>query len=131
MTGLLTFNRLKWGSFIHSAVYTVLLVVWLVPGLAGLEMVFGMAHGLGWIAMSLACLVGAAPARHRPAPRRRGRRARRDRPVHRLLRVLAPEPSRRRALRRVSRAHARLTPAAQPAASSSTATLTARVMSAP
>jgi hypothetical protein len=57
MTRLLTFNRLKWGSFIHSAIYTTLLVVWLVPGLAGAEMVFGMAHGLGWIAMSLACLV--------------------------------------------------------------------------
>ncbi len=56
MTGVLTFGRLKWGSFLHSAVYTVLLVVWLVPGLAGLEAVFGMAHGLGWIAMSLACL---------------------------------------------------------------------------
>ena len=56
MTGLLTFNRLKWGSFIHSSVYTVLLVVWLVPGLAGPEAIFGMAHGLGWIAMSLACL---------------------------------------------------------------------------
>jgi hypothetical protein len=57
MTGLLTFGRLKWGSFIHSAVYTVLLVVWLVPGLPGWEAIFGMAHGLGWIVMSLACLV--------------------------------------------------------------------------
>jgi len=56
MTGVLTFGRLKWGSFLHSAVYTVLLFVWLVPGLAELEMVFGMAHGIGWIAMSLACL---------------------------------------------------------------------------
>jgi 4-amino-4-deoxy-L-arabinose transferase-like glycosyltransferase len=56
MTRLLSFERLKWGSFLHSAVYTVLLVVWLVPGLAGLEAIFGMAHGLGWIAMSLACL---------------------------------------------------------------------------
>ena len=57
MSRLLTFERLKWASFTHSAVYTVLLVVWLVPGLAGLEAVFGMAHGLGWIAMSLACIV--------------------------------------------------------------------------
>lgn len=57
MRRVLTFGRLKWGSFLHSAVYTVLLVVWLVPGLAGLEMVFGMAHGVGWIAMSLACIV--------------------------------------------------------------------------
>jgi hypothetical protein len=56
MTGLLTFERLKWASFTHSAVYTVLLIVWLVPGLHGLEMVFGMAHGLGWIGMSLACI---------------------------------------------------------------------------
>ena len=56
MTGVLTFERLKWASFTHSAVYTVLLVVWLVPGLHDLEMVCGMAHGLGWIAMSLACI---------------------------------------------------------------------------
>jgi hypothetical protein len=56
MTGLLTFERLKWASFTHSTVYAVLLVVWLVPGLHGLEMVFGMAHGVGWIAMSLACV---------------------------------------------------------------------------
>ena len=27
-----------------------------MPGLSGLEAVFGMAHGLGWIAMSLACI---------------------------------------------------------------------------
>jgi hypothetical protein len=57
MTRLLTFRRLKRASFTHSAVYTVLLVVWLVPGLHGLEMVFGLAHGLGWIAMSLGCVV--------------------------------------------------------------------------
>ncbi len=56
MTRLLTFERLKWASFTHSAIYTTLLVVWLVPGLHGLEMVFGMAHGIGWIAMSLACI---------------------------------------------------------------------------
>jgi 4-amino-4-deoxy-L-arabinose transferase-like glycosyltransferase len=56
MSRVLTFERLKWASFTHSAVYTVLLVVWLVPGLHGFEMVFGMAHGLGWIAMSLACI---------------------------------------------------------------------------
>jgi hypothetical protein len=54
---VMTFRRLKRASFTHSAVYTVLLVVWLVPGLHGLEAVFGLAHGLGWIAMSLACVV--------------------------------------------------------------------------
>ena len=56
MTRLLTFRRLKIASFTHSAIYTILLVVWIVPGLAPLEAVFGMAHGLGWIAMSLACI---------------------------------------------------------------------------
>ncbi len=56
MRRLLTFGCLKWASLTHSAIYTVLLVVWLVPGMAGAEMVFGMAHGLGWIAMSLACI---------------------------------------------------------------------------
>ena len=56
MTSLLTFRRLKFASFTHSAIYTVLLVVWLVPGLHGFEAIFGMTHGLGWIAMSLACI---------------------------------------------------------------------------
>ena len=56
MTRLLTFGRLKAASFTHSAIYMVLLVVWLVPGLHGLEAIFGMAHGVGWIAMSLACI---------------------------------------------------------------------------
>jgi hypothetical protein len=56
MRRLLTFDGLKWASFTHSAIYAVLLVAWLVPGLHGLEMVFGMAHGVGWIAMSLACI---------------------------------------------------------------------------
>jgi hypothetical protein len=32
-------------------------VVWLVPGLRGPTVVFGFAHGIGWIAMSLAVLV--------------------------------------------------------------------------
>jgi hypothetical protein len=53
----MTFTRLKWASFAHSTVYAVLLIVWLVPGLHALEFVFGMAHGLGWIAMCLASLV--------------------------------------------------------------------------
>jgi hypothetical protein len=57
MRRALTFRRLKLASFTHSAIYTVLLVVWLVPGLHPLEAIFGMAHGLGWIAMSVACIV--------------------------------------------------------------------------
>ena len=56
MRRLLTFERLKWASLTHSAIYTTLLIVWLVPGLHGWETVFGFAHGIGWIAMSLACI---------------------------------------------------------------------------
>jgi hypothetical protein len=56
---VLTFERLKRASFTHSVIYTTLLVVWLVPGLHTFEFIFGLAHGLGWIAMSIACLYAA------------------------------------------------------------------------
>ena len=49
----MTFRQLKLLSFTHSAIYLTLLTVWLVPGLAGAERVFGWAHGVGWIVMSL------------------------------------------------------------------------------
>ena len=54
---LITYDRLKVASFVHSAIYVTLLTVWLVPGLHGAEFVFGMAHGVGWIVMSLVCIV--------------------------------------------------------------------------
>lgn len=60
---ILTFERLKWASFAHSLVYVGLLVVWLVPGLSGLDsakFVLGMSHGVGWILMSLACIIALA-----------------------------------------------------------------------
>jgi pilus assembly protein TadC len=53
---VLTYDRLKAASFLHSAIYVTLLTVWLVPGLHAAEFVFGMAHGIGWIVMSLACI---------------------------------------------------------------------------
>jgi hypothetical protein len=46
-------------SLLHSVVYAALLVVWLAPGLKGAEFVFGLTHGLGWIAMSLVCVLAA------------------------------------------------------------------------
>ncbi len=52
----MTFRQLKYLSFAHSAIYLTLLTVWLVPGLAGAELVFGWAHGVGWIVMSLLCI---------------------------------------------------------------------------
>ena len=53
----MSFEALKALSFTHSAIYLTLLTVWLVPGLAGAERVFGWAHGIGWIVMSLLCIV--------------------------------------------------------------------------
>jgi len=53
----LTRRFVKYASFAHSAVYVVLLVAWLVPGLAPVEAVFGLAHGLGWFAMCALVIV--------------------------------------------------------------------------
>ena len=66
---MLTFDRLKRASFTHSASYLTLLVVWIVPGLRGPTVVFGFAHGIGWIVMSLAVL---AAVRARVIPLRLG-----------------------------------------------------------
>ncbi len=49
----MSFDHLKLLSFTHSAIYLTLLTVWLVPGLDGAELVFGWAHGIGWIVISL------------------------------------------------------------------------------
>jgi lauroyl/myristoyl acyltransferase len=59
VTSGVTFTRLKRASFTHSAIYLALLTVWLIPGLHPWEFAFGLAHGLGWIAMSLACVYAA------------------------------------------------------------------------
>ena len=49
----MSFEQLKILSFAHSAIYLTLLTVWIVPGLAQAELIFGWAHGIGWIVMSL------------------------------------------------------------------------------
>jgi len=54
---LLTFTRLKWLSFTHSAIYVGLLVLWATPGEQGAEAAFGWGHGVGWIVMSLLAIV--------------------------------------------------------------------------
>jgi hypothetical protein len=66
---VITFERLKRGSFTHSAIYLALLAVWIVPGLKGPTFVLGLAHGVGWIAMSLASL---SAVRSRVIPLRLG-----------------------------------------------------------
>jgi multisubunit Na+/H+ antiporter MnhF subunit len=52
----MTYERLKIASFTHSAIYAVLLVVWIVPGLEPETFVFGLAHGVIYLAMCAACL---------------------------------------------------------------------------
>jgi hypothetical protein len=54
-----SFTTLERLSFTHSAVYLTLLVVWIVPGLHPEELVFGFAHGIGWILMCILCLWAA------------------------------------------------------------------------
>ncbi len=51
---MITFTRLKYLSFAHSAIYLTLLVLAVADEPA--KTVFGWAHGLGWIAMSLLCV---------------------------------------------------------------------------
>lgn len=53
----LSFTTMKWLSFTHSGVYLVLLAVWLIPGLALAESIFGFTHGIGWILMVILVLL--------------------------------------------------------------------------
>jgi hypothetical protein len=50
---VITFTRLKYLSFTHSAIYLALLTVWLSGGPEGLKETLGWCHGIGWIVMSL------------------------------------------------------------------------------
>ena len=51
---MITFNRLKYLSFTHSAVYVTLLVLAILNEPA--KLYFGWAHGIGWIVISLLCI---------------------------------------------------------------------------
>ena len=53
---MLSQAALRRASYAHSVVYCVLLYVAFVDRHDGLVTVFGWAHGLLWIAMSLLCL---------------------------------------------------------------------------
>jgi hypothetical protein len=58
--GPLTFSRLKRASFTHSSIYSALLVSAFAAGKPEpLTFVLGLAHGVLWILMSLACLTAA------------------------------------------------------------------------
>ena len=57
---MITFTRLKYLSFAHSAIYLTLLVLAIADN--PLKTPFGWAHGIGWIVLSLLCI--AAVRRH-------------------------------------------------------------------
>ena len=56
------FGWVKIASYVELALFAALLVVWLAPGLDGATSFFGLAHGLGFIALAL--LIWAAILRH-------------------------------------------------------------------
>lgn len=56
------FHWVRIASWVELALFAGLLVVWLAPGLEGPTFVFGLAHGLGFIA--LAILVAVTCLRH-------------------------------------------------------------------
>jgi hypothetical protein len=62
---VITFTRLKYLSFTHSAIYLSLLAVWLGGGPEGLKNALGWGHGIGWIVMSL---LSIAAVRQRVIP---------------------------------------------------------------
>jgi hypothetical protein len=51
---VITFDRLKYLSFAHSGVYLTLLVLAIAELPA--KTIFGWAHGIGWIVISLLCV---------------------------------------------------------------------------
>jgi len=57
---VVTFRRLEAVSFLHSCVYTALLIcAFALHSPQPETFIFGMAHGLLWIGMSLVCIAAA------------------------------------------------------------------------
>jgi hypothetical protein len=52
----MSFRTLKYLSFLHSAIYTALLVLAISGAADNVKYVLGWAHGIGWICMSLLCI---------------------------------------------------------------------------
>jgi len=58
LRAVITFERLERVSFLHSAVYTALLIVaFAFHNPEPATFILGLSHGLLWIAMSLVCLL--------------------------------------------------------------------------
>ena len=51
------FRLLRTLSFVNSAVFAALLIVWIVPGYVAATAVFGWCHGCLWITLSVLSVV--------------------------------------------------------------------------
>jgi hypothetical protein len=59
-TSIVTFGRLEAVSFVHSCIYLSLLICAFALGKPEpATFIFGLTHGLVWIAMSLTCIAAA------------------------------------------------------------------------
>jgi hypothetical protein len=56
------YRLVRIASWIELALFAGLLIVWLAPGMEHATFIFGMGHGLGFIALAL--LIWAAVLRH-------------------------------------------------------------------
>jgi hypothetical protein len=47
------FPWVKWASYVELALFTALLFFWIAPGYEGETSIFGLGHGIGFIALCL------------------------------------------------------------------------------
>ena len=47
------FPWVKWASYVELALFTALLFFWIAPGYEGETSIFGLSHGIGFIALCL------------------------------------------------------------------------------
>lgn len=59
------FRWVKWISWVELGIFSLLIVFWLLPGFDGATMVFGWAHGLGFVVL---CIVIWVACGKRQAP---------------------------------------------------------------
>jgi hypothetical protein len=59
------FQKVKWLSWIELAIFSALIVFWLLPGFETETMLFGWAHGLGFVVL---CIVIWVACGKREAP---------------------------------------------------------------
>jgi hypothetical protein len=61
------FRLVKWTSWFESGLFTALLFFWLAPGFEHETFIFGLSHGIGYIALCL-LIIAAIVRREAPWP---------------------------------------------------------------